>query len=94
MSTYDNLKRQSRTLESLLDVKLNAYARLASSISLGQDLEAGGSVERRQDIENEIEGLLEKVCFEFCIYIYVCGLLGLMPFAAQRNTRRNGLLAK
>jgi Golgi SNAP receptor complex protein 1 len=61
MTTYDNLRRQSRTLESLVDAKLTAYSRLASGISLGQDVEAGGSAERREDMEQEIEGLLEKV---------------------------------
>ena len=62
MSSYDSLRRQSRTLESLLDGKLTAYSRLASSISLGHDLEAGGSASRREDIQNEVEGLLDKVC--------------------------------
>lgn len=61
MATYDTLRRQSRTLESLVDAKLTAYTRLASSLSLGQDVEAGGSAARRDDMEQEIEGLLEKV---------------------------------
>ncbi|KAF8314017.1 V-snare-domain-containing protein [Clavulina sp. PMI_390] len=61
MATYDSLRRQSRTLESLVDAKLTAYTRLASSISLGQDVEAGGSAARRDDMELEIEGLLEKL---------------------------------
>jgi len=61
MATYDSLRRQSRTLESLVDAKLTAYSRLASSISLGQDVEAGGSAARREDMEQEIEGLLEKL---------------------------------
>jgi Golgi SNAP receptor complex protein 1 len=60
MATYDSLRRQSRTLESLVDAKLTAYSRLASSISLGQDVEAGGSAARREDMEQEIEGLFEK----------------------------------
>jgi Golgi SNAP receptor complex protein 1 len=60
MATYDGLRRQSRTLESLVDAKLTAYSRLASSISLGQDVEAGGSAARREDMEQEIEGLLDK----------------------------------
>src|ERR1700694_2090877 len=50
-ATYDTLRRQSRTLESLVDVKISAYARLASAITLGQDLEAGGSASRREDME-------------------------------------------
>jgi len=61
MSSYDSLRRQSRTLESLLDGKLTAYSRLASSISLGHDVEAGGSASRREDIQNEVEGLLDKL---------------------------------
>jgi hypothetical protein len=44
-----------------VDSKLTAYARLASSISLGQDVEAGGSASRREDMEQEIDELLEKV---------------------------------
>lgn len=61
MAGYDSLRRQTRTLESLVDSKLTAYARLASSISLGQDVEAGGSASRREDMEQEIDELLEKV---------------------------------
>ncbi|KAF9518490.1 hypothetical protein BS47DRAFT_1418324, partial [Hydnum rufescens UP504] len=48
------------TPESLFDGKLTAYSRLASSISLGRDLEAGGSVARREDIRHEAEGLMKK----------------------------------
>jgi len=64
MSSFDALRKQLRTLESLIDTKLNAYSRLAVTISnapSGQsDLEAGPS-ERWSDMEEEIEGLLEKV---------------------------------
>lgn len=75
MATYDNLRRQSRTLESLIDAKLTSYSRIASAISLGQersestgDVEAGLSFARREDMELEIEGLLEKVCPVECIW--------------------------
>ncbi|KAF8333067.1 uncharacterized protein EI90DRAFT_3052860 [Cantharellus anzutake] len=61
MATYDSLRRQTRTLESLIDAKLTAYSRLAASISLGQDLEAGGNSDRRVDMEHELEDLLEKL---------------------------------
>ncbi|OSX67099.1 hypothetical protein POSPLADRAFT_1042372 [Postia placenta MAD-698-R-SB12] len=62
MSTYDSLHRQCRTLESLFDTKLTAYARLASSIARHQDdIEATGSGERWKDLEIECEELLEKL---------------------------------
>ncbi|OSD06214.1 V-snare-domain-containing protein [Trametes coccinea BRFM310] len=62
MSTYDSLHRQCRTLESLFDTKLTAYARLASSITRNQDdVEASGSTERWRDLENEVDELLEKL---------------------------------
>jgi hypothetical protein len=61
MSSYETLRRQSRTLESLLDAKLTSYTALASSISRGQDIETGGSSERWKDLESEVEGLLDKV---------------------------------
>jgi len=59
MSKLDSLRRQCRTLESLLDTKLTTYSRLASTVSTASysDLESG----RWGDIENEIEGLLEKL---------------------------------
>ncbi|KAI0046612.1 v-SNARE protein [Auriscalpium vulgare] len=65
MATYDSLHRQCRTLESLFDTKLTAYARLASSISRAgpadsedSDLEAGW---RGREAEAEVEELLEKL---------------------------------
>lgn len=62
MATYDSLHRQCRTLESLFDTKLTSYSRLASTITRNQDdIEAGGSSERWQDMEAEVEELLEKV---------------------------------
>ncbi|KIJ66210.1 hypothetical protein HYDPIDRAFT_174373 [Hydnomerulius pinastri MD-312] len=62
MATYDSLHRQCRTLESLFDSKLTAYARLASSIAKNQDdVEASGSRERWRDLEGEVEDLLEKL---------------------------------
>ena len=61
MATYEGLRRQTRTLESLVDAKLTAYSRIASSISLGHDLEAGGNLDRQKDLEHELEDLLEKV---------------------------------
>lgn len=60
MSTYDNLRRQCRTLESLLDAKLTSYARLAANAER-EDLEASGASERWVDLEEEVDGLLEKV---------------------------------
>ena len=62
MSTYDTLHRQCRTLESLFDTKLMSYARLASTVTRNpDDLEAGGSAERWQVLEWEVEELLQKV---------------------------------
>jgi Golgi SNAP receptor complex protein 1 len=62
MATYDSLHRQCRTLESLFDSKLTAYARLASSITKNEDdVEASGSRERWRDIQGEVEDLLEKL---------------------------------
>ncbi|OJT04446.1 Golgi SNAP receptor complex member 1-2 [Trametes pubescens] len=62
MANYDSLHRQCRTLESLFDTKLTAYARLASSITRGHDdVEASGSSERWRDLEHEVDELLEKL---------------------------------
>jgi hypothetical protein len=62
MSGYDALHRQCRTLESLFDAKLTAYARLASSIGRGgDDAEASGSRARWSEVEEEVDDLLEKV---------------------------------
>ena len=64
MSTYDTYRRECRTLESLLDAKLTSYSRLASNLGVDDDVEASGSQERWADLEEEIDGLLEKVsCF-------------------------------
>jgi golgi SNAP receptor complex member 1 len=63
MSGYDSLHRQCRTLESLFDAKLTAYARLASSIGRsGEDAESSGARGRWADVEQEVEDLLEKAC--------------------------------
>jgi Golgi SNAP receptor complex protein 1 len=60
---YDSLRRQARTLEFLLDSKLTAYSRIVSTVTKdGNDVESGGSAERWQDLEAEVEDLLEKVC--------------------------------
>ena len=61
MSTYDTLRRECRTLESLLDAKLTSYSRLAANLGVDDDVEASGSQERWADLEEEIDGLLEKV---------------------------------
>ena len=61
MSTYDDLRRQCRTLESRLDAKLTSYSRLAANIGHNDDLEASGSNDRWRDLEEEVDGLLEKV---------------------------------
>jgi len=59
---YDPLRRQARTLEFLLDSKLTAYFRIVSTVSKdGGDVESGGSTERWQDLEAEVEDLLEKL---------------------------------
>ena len=67
MSTYDNLRRQCRTLESLLDAKLTSYSRLAANAER-EDLEASGSSDRWMDLEEEVDGLLEKVC---CVFTFL-----------------------
>ena len=62
MATYESLRRQARTLESVLDAKMAAYSRLGTGLG-GHDmseLEAGAQ-DRWSDIEAEIDGLLEKV---------------------------------
>jgi len=61
MSNYDDLRRQCRTLESRLDAKLTSYSRLAANIGRSDDLEASGSNDRWRDMEEEIDGLLEKL---------------------------------
>ena len=61
MSTYDTLRRECRTLESLLDAKLTSYSRLAANLGVDDDVEASGSQERWVDLEEEVDGLLEKV---------------------------------
>lgn len=62
MATYDRLHRQCRTLENLFDSKLTTYAQLAAAIAQpNQDVEASGSSNRWQDLEQELEDLLSKV---------------------------------
>ncbi|KAG9098157.1 hypothetical protein FRC06_006745 [Ceratobasidium sp. 370] len=61
MTTYESLRRQCRTLEALVNDKLTSYSRLAVTLSSGGDVEAGTSAARWSDMEEEIEGLLEKV---------------------------------
>ena len=62
MSNYEQLHRQCRTLENLLDTKLNSYSQLVSAVSKGgDDVEANGSTERWKDLEMEVDELLEKV---------------------------------
>jgi len=70
--SYDSLRRQARTLEFLLDSKLAAYSRLVATVSKDNgDLESGGSAERWQDLESEVEDLLEKV-FATNIWMIPC----------------------
>jgi Golgi SNAP receptor complex protein 1 len=65
MTDYESLRRECRTLESLLDVKLTSYSRLAANIGRGtSDAGSSTSGERWQDLEGEIDGLLEKVRLE------------------------------
>ncbi|QRV95087.1 SNAP receptor complex protein [Ceratobasidium sp. AG-Ba] len=61
MTTYESLRRQCRTLEALVNDKLTGYSRLAVTLSSGSDVEAGTSAARWSDMEEEIEGLLEKL---------------------------------
>jgi Golgi SNAP receptor complex protein 1 len=70
MSTYDALHRQCRTLESLFDTKLTAYARLASSsASTSQqpsgdiELGEGPGIRTEAEAEDELGDLLEKVSY-------------------------------
>ena len=62
MATYESLRRQARTLESVLDAKMAAYSRLGTGLGSHDisELEAGAQ-ERWGDLEAEIEGLFEKV---------------------------------
>jgi Golgi SNAP receptor complex protein 1 len=62
MATYDSLRRQARTLESVLDAKMAAYSRLGTGLGAhdASELEAGAQ-ERWSDLEAEVEGLFEKV---------------------------------
>ena len=60
MSKYEVLRRQCRSLESTRDAKLTSYSRLAANAER-EDLEASGSSDRWKDLEDELEGLLEKV---------------------------------
>ncbi|TFK77436.1 V-snare-domain-containing protein [Pluteus cervinus] len=62
MSSYDQLHRQCRTLESLFDAKLTTYSQIASTLTRrNQDVEANGSSERWRDLEVEVEDLLGKL---------------------------------
>lgn len=63
MATYESLRRQARTLESVLDAKMASYSRLGTGIGDhdASDLETGAH-DRWSDLEAEVEGLLEKVC--------------------------------
>jgi Golgi SNAP receptor complex protein 1 len=62
MATYDSLRRQARTLESVLDAKMAAYSRLGTGLRAHDvsELEAGAQ-ERWSDLETEVDGLFEKV---------------------------------
>jgi Golgi SNAP receptor complex protein 1 len=70
MTTYDSLRRQARTLESVLDAKMAAYSRLGTNLgaqgAAASELEAG-TRERWSDLEAEVEGLVEKVSY----YTYI-----------------------
>ncbi|KAG8995158.1 hypothetical protein FRB94_009375 [Tulasnella sp. JGI-2019a] len=62
-SKYDSLRKQSRTLEGLVETKLSTYAKLASSVTrTAPDLEAGTADSQRfRDLGNDLEELLEKL---------------------------------
>jgi hypothetical protein len=61
MTNYEQLHRQCRTLENLLDAKLTSYSQLVSTVGKPtEDVEAGGSSERWKNLEVEVDGLLEK----------------------------------
>lgn len=62
MATYEQLHRQCRTLENLLDTKLTSYSQLVSAVAAkSDDVEANGSADRWKDLELEVDDLLEKV---------------------------------
>ena len=61
MGDYEQLHRQCRTLENLLDSKLTSYSQVVATISQSsRDIEATGSPERWRDMEAELDDLLEK----------------------------------
>ena len=77
MATYESLRRQCRTLEALVNDKLTGYSRLAVALSSGQGGDAEqGAVMRWSDMEEEIEGLLEKVGPPLLAVIVCCGMDG------------------
>jgi hypothetical protein len=89
MATYDSLHRQCRTLESLFDAKLTSYSRLASTISRNDsDVEASGSGERWKDLQNEVEDLLENVCFFLLIVLSLCISANLLTFCLAHTAER------
>lgn len=59
-----------------MDAKLTSYSRLASNLGVDDDVEASGSQERWADLEEEIDGLLEKVsCFSWLLIAMLNHLL-------------------
>ncbi|KAF9041835.1 V-snare-domain-containing protein [Hymenopellis radicata] len=56
MSSYEQLHRQCRTLENLLDTKLNSYSQLVSTFSKGSD-----DVEANDDLLEKLEENNEKL---------------------------------
>ena len=44
-----------------MDSKLTSYSRLVANIGREDDVEASGSSDRWKDLEEELNGLLEKV---------------------------------
>lgn len=55
MTSYEVLRRQARTLESVLDAKMTSYSRMGMAV--GDNWEE----DRWTNLEAEVEGLFEKV---------------------------------
>ncbi|KAG8811953.1 hypothetical protein FRC17_002266 [Serendipita sp. 399] len=62
MPSYDTLRRQARTLESVLETKMAAYSRLGTNLGTHDESELEAGVQDRwSNLEAEIEGLFEKL---------------------------------
>ncbi|KAG8783442.1 hypothetical protein FRC15_005183 [Serendipita sp. 397] len=62
MANYDTLRRQARTLESVLEGKMAAYSRLGTNLGAHDEVELEAGVQDRwSNLEAEVEGLFEKL---------------------------------